>query len=285
VKGAICDYRTRDTILELEVTSTTEIIVDRPADRVGLVRLNRPAARNALNGSLLNALHSSLEELSADKEIGVVIITGEGSAFCSGADLKESADPRLAHDFWSRHERVTRSMEIHKLIPRMPKPVIAAVNGPAIAGGCGLAMSCDLVFASDAATFGYPEVRRGLVAAMVMVSLSRVVGRRYALDLLLSGRTVSASEAEHMGMVTRVVSAEQLLDEVVGYAADMAKNSPSALRLTKAGFQQISELDYDRALDYARDLNLLVAGTDDARSGVGAFGRVAGSNKVSEAAE
>jgi methylglutaconyl-CoA hydratase len=253
------------------VTPPADDVLVEQRGRVATVILNRPAARNALNRSLLSALRASLERLAALEDVGVIVLTGAGSAFCAGADLKEGADPELSADYSSRHARATQSMAIHRLLPRLPMPVIAAVNGPAVAGGCGLAMSCDLVIASDEARFGYPEVGRGLVAAMVMVSLSRIIGRRQALDLLLSGRIVSAREALGLGMINRVVPADRLMDEVHAYAGQMAGNSPSALRITKDLFRQVSEMDYDRALEYARDVNLMVAQTDDAKRGVQAF--------------
>jgi methylglutaconyl-CoA hydratase len=158
-------------------------------------------------------------------------------------------------------------MRLHQQLAGLPKPVIAAVNGPAVAGGCGLAMSCDLVIASDRATFGYPEVRRGLVAAMAMVSLSRIVGQRAALDLLLSGRSVAAAAALGLGLINRVVPHADLLPATLEYATDMAAGSSSALRLTKELFRQVTELDYDRALEHARDVNLLVRQTNDAHRG------------------
>lgn len=246
-------------------------VLTEPHGRVALVTLNRPQARNALNRSLLRGLFTTLQTLAEDDEVGVIVITGAGPAFCAGADLKEGADPELASDFWSRHARVTQSMQIHQFLPRLPKPVIAAVNGPAVAGGCGVAMSCDLVFASDKAVFGYPEVGRGLVAAMVMVSLSRIVGRRQALELLLSARAIAPDEALSLGMINRIVPADELLPEVLAYASRMAGNSPSALRVTKDLFRQVAEMDYDRALEHARDVNLMVAQTGDAKRGVEGF--------------
>jgi enoyl-CoA hydratase len=234
--------------------------------RVGVITLNRPRARNALNRALLAELHAALDGFGADQDLGVVVLTGADPAFCAGADLKEGAQDQFA-DFWSVHDRASQSMHLHQKLARLPKPVIAAVNGPAVAGGCGLAMSCDLVFASDKATFGYPEVRRGLVAAMAMVSLSRIVGQRAALDLLLSGRTVAAAEALGLGLVNRVVPHPDLLPAVLEYATDMAACPSSALRLTKELFRQVTELDYDRALEHARDINLLVRQTSDANRG------------------
>jgi enoyl-CoA hydratase/carnithine racemase len=239
--------------------------------RVAILTLDRPEARNALNRALLRALNAAIAEAEADAGIGAIVLTGNGPAFCAGADLKETAADMEGDDFWARYERANQSLDFHKRLPKLSKPVIAAVNGFALAGGCGVAMSCDLVIASDAAKFGYPEVKRGLVAAMVMVSLSRLVGRRQALDLLLTGRQISAQEALALGLINRVVPHDQLRARALDYAAEVAANSASALRMTKALFHHVMELDYDRALEYARDANQMMRQTRDARAGAAAF--------------
>jgi enoyl-CoA hydratase/carnithine racemase len=247
------------------------VILTDKRDGIATITLNRPQARNALNSLLLGELHDALVAMAADEEVKVIVLTGRGPAFCAGADLKETAGGYSA-DFWVRHDRTSRSMEIHKLIPRLAVPVIAAVNGFALAGGCGLAMSCDLVVASENAQFGYPEAARGLVPSMVMVSLSRIVNRRVALDLLLSGRRVPADEALQLGMANCVFPADDFMTHTYEYAARFAKNSASAMRLTKYLYHQVSELDYDRATEYARDFNLMVRQTRDAEAGAKAFG-------------
>jgi enoyl-CoA hydratase/carnithine racemase len=255
---------------QIAVGRTANVLVERQG-RVGVLTLNRPEARNALNSGLLTELQTALDEFSRDPDIGAIVLTGNGAAFCAGADLKETSRGIESGDFWTRHDRATQSMRIHQLLPRLPKPVIAAVNGFAVAGGCGLAMSCDIVIASDQARFGYPEVGRGLVAAMVMVSLSRIVGRRQALDLLLSARLIDAEEALRLGMINRIVAHEQLMATTIQYATDMASKSASALRVTKDLFRQVQEIDYDRALEYARDVNQMMRQTRDARAGAAEF--------------
>ena len=248
------------------------VLVERQ-DRVAVLTLNRPQARNALNSELLAELYAALEHESHSPDVGVIVLTGAGSAFCAGADLKESASDMHAAEFWHQYERASRSQRIHGMLPRLPVPVIAAVNGHAVAGGCGLAMSCDIVIAGDKATFGYPEVGRGLVAAMAMVSLSRALPRHQALDLLLSGRVVDADEAARLGLINRVVPQADLMTEVLAYAARMAAQSSAALRVSKELFRHVAELDYDRALEYARDINVLVRYMDDAKAGAAAYAR------------
>lgn len=250
--------------------SSPPVLVDR-VDRVAVLTLNRPEARNALNSALLAELFDALERLAEAPDVGAIVLTGKGTAFCAGADLKESAAAIEEADFWAQRHRVGQSQRIHGMLPRLPVPVIAAVNGYAVAGGCGLAMSCDVVIASDTARFGYPEVGHGLVAAMAMVSLSRVTSRHDALDLLLSGRLVDAAEARRIGMVNRVVPHADLMTEVLVYAGAMANKSRAALRITKELYRHVTELDYDRALEHAADINMLVRYVDDAKAGSRAF--------------
>lgn len=248
-----------------------ETVLVSQEGRVRTLTLNRPEARNALSKELLERLTHELESAAADDGVGAVVLAGNGPVFCAGADLKEGARNLGPDSFQASHDRSTQSMRVHLMLPRLTKPVVAAVRGPAVAGGCGLAMSCDLVFAGKSATFGYPEVNRGLVAAMVMVNLSRLVGRRHALDLLLSGRQVPADEAARLGMVTTVVADDEVLSAAQAYAADLAAKSPSALRYTKDLYRQVQELDYDRAMEYARDVNLMLRQTGSVRDGVTAF--------------
>jgi enoyl-CoA hydratase/carnithine racemase len=243
---------------------------------VALLTLNRPDARNALDSELLMELHEALTTADRDPAVSVVVLTGAGPSFCAGADLKEMSAQHEADDFFATKARTEQSLEVHRTIPRLSTPVIAAVNGHALAGGCGLALSCDLVFASSTATFGYPEVLRGQVAALVMASLVRIVGRKAAFDLLLTGRRVAAAEARDLGMVNRVVAPEGLLPETLDYAREMASRSSSALRLTKELFYRVTEGTYEQALLVARDANLLMKQTRDSRTGAAAFGRASG---------
>ncbi len=234
---------------------------------VAVITLNRPQARNALNRALLASLHEHLRAAVDDDGVRVIVLTGNGPAFCAGADLKEALDtPPGPEGFWLQYERSGQSLELHRLLPRLPKPVIAAVNGFALGGGCGVAMSCDLVIASDQATFGYPEVAQGLVAAMVMVSLSRIVNRRQAMDLLLTGRHLTSQEALDVGLINRVAPHGDLLAQAIAYADEVARHSASALRMTKALYHNVAELDLDRALDYARDFNQMLRQTKPAAS-------------------
>lgn len=253
-----------------EAGTEPNVIVERHGE-VMVLTLNRPEQRNAMNSALMSELNAALRNANNDDAIGAVILTGKGPAFCAGGDLKETSRNIEQGDFWTRYDRATQSLEVHRLIAALNKPVIGAINGFALAGGAGLAMSCDLVVASEKATFGYPEVKRGLVAAMVMVSLSRIVGRRQALELLLSGRQIDAREAREIGMINRVVPHEALMQEALAFAGTIASNSRSSLRMTKKLFNDICEMDKDRAIEHARDIGQMIRQTKDARQGSAAF--------------
>jgi enoyl-CoA hydratase/carnithine racemase len=238
---------------------------------VAIITLNRPESRNALNSALLDELAKALATTDGDDSVRVVVLTGSGPSFCAGADLKEIASAAERADMFPTRARAEQSRQLHESIPKMAKPVIAAVNGHAVAGGCGVAMSCDLVFASNRAVFGYPEVARGQVAAMVMASLTRVVGRRAALDLLFSARIIDAEEALSLGMINRVVDHDRLMDQTLAYAHQLAARSASAVRLTKDLFYRVESGDYVSALNLARDMNVLMRYTDDSRRGANEF--------------
>ncbi|GII62837.1 putative enoyl-CoA hydratase echA8 [Sphaerisporangium krabiense] len=239
------------------MADNAEVVLTRTDGRVRVITLNRPRVRNALNSEMMRRFHQAVDDAVADPEVGAIVVTGNGSAFSSGADLKEAGTGRPPEDLWGRYSQAIDNDRIYERLSRVPKPVIAAVNGFAVGGGCAIAVSCDVVIAADTARFSYPETNHGIAAVTVAVGLSRAVGRLQALDLLLSGRFVEAAEAHAMGMVTRVVPADDLMAEAVGYAQALAEKSPTAIRLTKRVFRAVQELDFDRAFEYARDVSLM----------------------------
>jgi len=249
----------------------SSIVLSEKQGRVAVITLNRPEARNALSTELLTELQQCFDAVETDDSVGALVLTGNGPAFCAGADLKETSRAISGGDFWTGYSRTNQSLHLHQMLPKYPKPVIAAVNGFAVAGGCGVAMSCDLVIAGRGAQFGYPEVKRGLVAAMVMVRLSRIVGQRQALELLLSGRLVDADEALALGMINRVVDDDETLKVAIERGEELASRPASALRFTKELFRQVQEMNYDLALEHARDVNQMIHRVGDAEKGVSAF--------------
>lgn len=249
----------------------SSIVLRESQGRVAVITLNRPEARNALSTELLSDLQQSFDEIEKDDTVGAVVLTGNGPAFCAGADLKETSRAISGGDFWIGYSRTNQSLHLHQMLPKFPKPIIAAVNGFAVAGGCGVAMSCDLVVAGSSAQFGYPEVKRGLVAAMVMVRLGRLIGQRHALELLLSGRLIGAKEALSLGMINRVVDDGDTLRVAIELGEELASRPASALRFTKELFRQVQEMNYDLALEHARDVNQMIHRVGDAEKGVSAF--------------
>ncbi len=238
----------------MQADDEASLLVERDGAIV-ILTLNRPQARNAIDTVLTDKLCVALREANDDPAVRVVVLTGAGKVFCSGADIKELA--RMAQTDEKRLLDASNSrLALFALIRNLSKPVLASVNGMAMGGGCGLAMSCDLVIASDAAEFAYPEVKRGLVPGTVIVNLIRLVGQRQAMDLVLSGRTIGAVEALQFGLLNKVVPHAQLREQTLAYARTFAANDMNALGVAKSLFYEVCELDYERALERSRDVNL-----------------------------
>ncbi|CAN5747752.1 enoyl-CoA hydratase/isomerase family protein [soil metagenome] len=232
--------------------------------------LNRPEVRNALSWELREALREAFETARDDEDVRVVVLTGAGKAFCSGLDLGELG----AIQTRSSEENLADSVALaalFKLIYTFPKPVIAAVNGHALAGGAGLASVCDLTIMSDAAKLGYTEARIGFVAALVGVFLVRQVSEKAARDLLLSARLVTAQEALGMGLVNEVRPPDEVLPRAFEFAQSLRANSPTSLALTKRLLATVPSLGLDEGLSYATNLNALSRTTADLAEGVAAF--------------
>ncbi len=208
--------------------STYSMILTEVHERVGLVRLNRPEVRNALNNTLLAELMEALAVFDADEQIGAMVITGDERAFAAGADIKEmlglSAVEMLLRDRVSQFDRIRQ----------IKKPVIAAVSGWCLGGGNELALSCDLIVASETARFGQPEINIGVIpGAGGTQRLARAVGKAVAMEMVLNNRTLSAEEARQLGMLNRVVPVERYLEEALALASELAARAPLALRLGK----------------------------------------------------
>lgn len=237
---------------------------------VRVLRLNRPDVRNALSAELQTALQEALEAARADDAVRALVLTGAGQAFCAGLDLEalkaisRSSAEANRQDSW----RFARLLET---LYTFPKPLVAAVNGHAVAGGAGIASACDLVVMSKEAKLGYTEVKIGFVPAVVAVLLLRQTGEKQARDLLLTGRLVAAAEAREMGLVNEVVAADEVVPRALELAKAMAQNSPTSLDLTKALLSALPGMGFFDALRYAVDLNTLARGTDDLHEGVSAF--------------
>lgn len=235
-----------------------------------LLTLNRPAKRNALNSELIELLHQALERADLDAEVRAVVVRGAGKDFCAGADLEEL----LASVDRSPAENEAAALRLGMLFSRireLPKPVLAMVHGRALAGGAGLATACDLVIAGAGAELGYPEIQRGFAPAMVMALLRRLVGEKIALDLVLTGRVLTADEARSVGLVTRVVADSELERKTVAIAAGLARSSGSALALTKQLFHQLDSRTLSEGIALGARVNAMARSTPDFRNAIARF--------------
>lgn len=254
--------------MELSSAYQHLLIEDRQRNRI--ITINRPEVRNALSQALIAELSQALQEAAADATVRVIILTGVGKAFCAGLDLAELKEVSQRSTAENRHDsaRIARLLE-H--IYHNPKPVIAALNGHAIAGGAGIASACDFVLMAERAKFCYSESRIGFVAAIVAVYLIRQVGERHARDLLLSARLISAKEALSMGLVNAVHPAELLLEEALELAQQLQQNAPSSLSLSKSLLANLYGMGFSESISYASELNALARSTDELKEGVQAF--------------
>jgi methylglutaconyl-CoA hydratase len=241
--------------------------MDGPSARL---TLNRPEKRNALNEELIAGLKNGLGEAANNDQIRTVVITGAGSDFCSGADL--SALQKISGASVVENTDDARSlMELFIQIRQIHLPVIAAVRGRALAGGCGLASACDLVLAARTARFGYPEVKIGFVPAMVMAILRRNVSEKRAFELISRAAEISAQEAVEIGLVNRVFPDEDFEREVDNYVSGFEKLSASAVALTKSLLYQMDGMDFRNALAAGADVNVIARMTSDCQKGINHF--------------
>jgi len=248
-----------------------QVRVER-ADSGAVVRivLDRPERRNALNASMVAALTSELSQLDSDGDVRVVAISGAGTDFCAGADLREVRASIDAGVLASLADAQALG-DLFVTMRRMSKPIVAVVHGRALAGGCGLATACDLVVAARGASFGYPEVRLGFVAAMVMAILRRSTGESRAFELVALGETIDAQTAAQYGIVNRVFPDESFDEQVTTFLADLASRSASAVSLTKRLLYQIDGVDFEAAIRAGAQVNALARMTDDCRDGIDRF--------------
>ena len=232
--------------------------------------LNRPDKRNALNAELIEALHQALERADLDAGVRVVLLRGAGKDFCAGADLDEllaSADQTV-----SENERAAlRLGSVFERMRALPKPVLAMIQGRALAGGAGLATACDLVLAGAEAQIGYPEIQRGFVPGMVMALLRRAAGEKVALDLVLTGRVLSAQDAERAGLVSRICPDGELETSALQLASQLAGSSGTAIALTKQLFYQLDGLGLNEGIARGAQVNAVARGTPDFRDAIARF--------------
>ena len=243
-----------------------QTIVVETRGRVGLIRLNRPQALNALNATVKDELLAVAERFDADAGIGCIVIGGSEKAFAAGADIKEMAELSyfdvFTADYAADYDRLAR----------VRKPMVAAVAGFALGGGCELAMMCDIIIAADTAKFGQPEIKLGVIPGMGGTQrLTRAVGKSKAMDLILSGRMMDAAEAERSGLVSRVVPADQLMGEVMAAAEKVASMSHPAAAMAKEAVNRAFETPLSEGLNVERNLFHATFALEDRSEGMAAF--------------
>lgn len=243
-----------------------ENILTRTEGRVGIIQLNRPKVLNALNRELMNELIGALEIFDTDPDIGCLIIAGNERAFAAGADITEMAaatpvsmldNPFI--DYWDRLRRIS-------------KPIVAAVSGYALGGGCELAMACDMIVASETARFGQPEINIGVIpGAGGTQRITRAVGKALGMEIVLNGRFLTADEALQHGLINRIFPVEVYLEEAVSFAAEIAARAPVAVRMGKEAVNTAFETSLQMGLSHERRLFYMLFATEDQKEGMDAF--------------
>ena len=247
----------------------TELLVSTE-NNVAVLTLNRPEKRNALNDNLINLLKNALREADADNNLRAVVINGAGTDFCSGADLsvlQKVAEGSILDNLADAESL----MELFALMRRVKVPVIAAVHGRALAGGCGLATGCDLVLATRSAKFGYPEVKIGFVPAIVAAILRRNLSEKRAFELITRGFEFDAGEAEKYGLVNQIFDESTFAEDVKNYVAAFEKVSRSAVMLSKRLLYQMDGQTFDQSLQTGVDTNTIARLTEDCQTGIAKF--------------
>ena len=242
------------------------LILTSVLKRAALIQINRPQQLNALNTTVMEELVTALEEFDGNEQVGCIVVTGNQRAFAAGADIKEVADATAVEML--RRDNIARWDRIQKI----KKPIIAAVSGYCLGGGCELAMTCDLIVASESAQFGQPEINIGVIpGAGGTQRLTRAIGKSKAMEMMLTGHSMSAREAEQAGLVARVVPAEVYLAEALKLADEIASRPPVAVRLAKEAINKAFEAPLADGLQFERRLFYFLFATDDQKEGMRAF--------------
>jgi enoyl-CoA hydratase len=244
----------------------TDIMVETPAERVGLIRLNRPQVLNALRRQLMEELLAALQAFDGDAAIGAMVITGHEKAFSAGADITEMADASVA-------DMLNRGMtDRWRRLSAIRKPIIAAVSGHCLGGGCELAMACDIIVAAETARFGQPEINIGVIpGAGGTQRLTHAVGKSLAMEMVLNDRRLTAEEALRAGLASRVVPVASYLQEAITLATQIAARAPLAVQLGKEAVNHAFDLSLHEGLSYEQKLFYTLFATEDQKEGMAAF--------------
>jgi len=241
------------------------VLVEKPSSQITILTLNRPERRNSLTIELLNELVSAIKVASDQSETRVLILRGSGAAFCTGLDLKEAADQKKAHATAEMVAKALITLAETRLV------TIAAVHGAAVAGGAGIMSACDFVIAAEKTKIGYPEVRRGLVAGLVMTFLRRQVGERNMRELVLGGELINPDRAREIGLVNRVVPPNEIMNEAQKFADSVLQGAPNALAQTKRLIEELWSTSVGEDVDLALKHHMKARDSAEAREGIAAF--------------
>src|SRR5438046_8391467 len=241
------------------------VLIEKQSPQITVVTLNRPERRNSLTIELLNELVASIKVASDQRDERVLILRGAGAAFCTGLDLKEAADRKKAHMTAELVAKALTTLAETRLV------TIAAVHGAAVAGGAGIMSACDFVVAAEKTKIGYPEVRRGLVAGLVMTFLRRQIGERNMRELLFSGELIDVGRAKEIGLINRVVAPDDLMNEAQKFAASVLQGAPGALAQTKRLVEELWWRSVKEDVDVALKYHMQARESEEAREGIAAF--------------
>jgi enoyl-CoA hydratase len=271
-KSRIFGEKDRQRILYLYKRETIEMgfenILFKKERGIATITINRPKSLNALSGETLSEMISALDDAKKDESVRVIVFTGTGDrSFSAGADLKDVKDGNALkmRDFLGKFG------ELSDVLMNLGKPTIAAVNGLAFGGGCELAISSDIVIASEDARFGLPEINIGVLPAVAISLLPRLIGRKKALELIFIGNDIGAEEAERLGLINKVVPADKLYEAVADFANKLMNKSPVALRFAKNSVYRGLDIEYMKALENGFEMTSLLSTSEDAKEGISAF--------------
>ena len=245
-------------------------IIYEVREGVARVTLNRPEKRNALDAEVVSEIKEAMRESAADPLCRVVLLTGAGTDFCSGADLA-ALESSAGAGILDNMADARATAELFLMMRKHPRPVVAAVQGRALAGGCGLATACDIILAAESAQFGYPEVNIGFVPAMVMAILRRSISEKAAFELVATGEVAAAARAHELGLVHRVYADAQFAAEVEAYVSRLAAKPASAVMLSKRLLYHMDSMSFEAALEAGVEMNAIARNTQECRKGVERF--------------
>ncbi|MFC1904231.1 enoyl-CoA hydratase/isomerase family protein [Chloroflexota bacterium] len=252
----------------LEMDQKYNTIIYDKEERIVKITLNRPESRNSISKEMSKELNSALLHAKEDKDVGAIIITGAGSAFCSGIDLKSFHGMTGLENLEFLHKFYSEMIDIQT---HLGKPTIAAINGPVLAAGCSIAFSCDVIIASEKARIGYPEINVGLMPALHLVMVPRLISRHRGFELLFTGDIITAEQANSLGLINRAVPHDKLDQEAFDLAKKFASKSPLIVKIMKDRYYQLADVEYCKAVSSVIDASGVLVTSEDTKEGMKAF--------------